>query len=64
MGDVDIATGFGSGRALNVVACRSVFNTKRGRNDSMSINRSREAQEEGVSDERLGDHCQYEFEGG
>jgi len=60
LGNVDIATGLGGARSLNVIACPLALNTKSGGNESMGINRSREAKEEGVSDERLGDHRQYE----
>ena len=60
MGDVDIAAGVGGGRSLNITACPVSLNTKSGCNETMGINRSREAKEEGVSDERLGDHREYE----
>jgi hypothetical protein len=58
LGNVDIATGLSGARVLNVAACPVAINTKSGGNESMGINRSREAKEDG-SDERLGDHRQY-----
>ena len=60
MGNVDVATGVGSGWPLNVAACPVALNTKSGLNETVGINRGREAKEEGVSEERLGDHGQYE----
>ena len=60
MGNVDIATGVVGGRCLNITACPVSLHTKSGFNETMGINRSREAKEESVSDERFGDHREYE----
>lgn len=60
MGNVDIPTGLVGGRPLSVIACPVALNAKSGTNESMGINRSCEAKEEGVGDERFGDHREYE----
>ena len=43
-------------RALNVIVYWKALDTKTGGDSNPSVNGSREAEMEGVSDERLGDH--------
>jgi len=60
LGNIDITAGAAGARPLNVSAYQGALYTKSGRNASMSIDGSREAKEEGVSNEGLGDHRKYE----